>query len=605
MKTTRRKLLATCGGAAFFSGAVSFGRRKDDFEAEIASRANHYLPQKYLVVDYYRIRRRVAYPLPVRSLSVPAIPVPGISDYPWATWMLWELEERVASLGWAAEWRSETDCIQAVTRDLEAISEWPQYCQYAQPDLSSAHAARILWCALTRWRWPGAQLRGKMRAACARHVNEVMPLSDAYFGPIRSKADLLARPEPYKKLPNIPVIGTIGAALTASAAGHPAAAELNRRVSAIFEAILALRSTGMTEALGYDGYVLDFIADWLHIQQPSARRVILDDPSFGQYLDESYMLSAPGAVPDVAELSDVEPREMPFHFSAQAKLYDGNATPVRQWFLRQWPASRIRSDALGVLHDMPDDRQAALPAAGALNAHYAVVLRTGWRDDDLAVAISCTNSPMAHVQNDNGTLVIGTRRRWIITDPGYQQYLEGVEREFTLGPAAHNYPVVNGLTQSSKEPTLVALGSEGDRLRTKVDISRCYPAEAGVRSIARTVWLQNRELVVVADEIETANTAAIAYHWHGHPESAWWAQDKWMLLHLPDADLWFTSPQAPLSQKQIFRHAGSRGQLTATAEISPAPRVVWWIFSIGSAGPPPVLEYGARRVQIGGRTFQL
>jgi hypothetical protein len=156
-KTTRRKLLATCGGAAFFSDAVSFGRRKDDLEAEIASHANHYLRQKYLVVDCYRIRRRVAYPLPVPSLSVPAIPVPGISDYPWATWMLWELEDRVASLRWAAEWRSQNDCIQAVTRDLEAISEWPQHCQYAQPrpqfgergpdTLGRTHAVAMAGCA--------------------------------------------------------------------------------------------------------------------------------------------------------------------------------------------------------------------------------------------------------------------------------------------------------------------------------------------------------------------------------------------------------------------------------------------------------------------------
>ncbi len=445
----------------------------------------------------------------------------------------------------------------------------------------------------------------KMQAACARHVNEVMPLSDSYFGPIRSKADLLSRPEPYRKLPNIPVIGTIGAALTASVAGHPSAAELNRRVSAIFEAILALRSTGMTEAVGYDGYVLDFIADWLYIQQPSARKLMLDDPSFGQYLDESYMLSAPGAVPDVAELSDVEAREMPFHFSAQAKLSATNDTPVRQWFLRQWPPGRIRSDALGVLRDSENDKQGAAPEPGALNAHYAVVLRTGWDDNDLAVAISCTKSPMSHVQNDNGTLVIGTRKRSILTDPGYQQYVDGVERDFTLGPAAHNYPVVNGLTQSTKQPVLIALGNEGDRLRTKIDLSRCYPAEAGVRSIARTVWLQGRELIVVADEIETANPAAITYHWHGHPEAAWWAQNRWMLLHLPDADLWFTSPQAPLSHKQLVRHAGSRGQLTAAAEISPAPRVVWWIFSIGRAAPQAVLEQGAGGVQIGARTFHV
>ena len=41
---------------------------KTKIESEIRRRAEHYLPLTHLFVDYYRIRRRLAYPLPVREL---------------------------------------------------------------------------------------------------------------------------------------------------------------------------------------------------------------------------------------------------------------------------------------------------------------------------------------------------------------------------------------------------------------------------------------------------------------------------------------------------------------------------------------------------------
>ncbi len=73
-------------------------------EAEMCRRAELHLPQRRLVVDYYRIGRKLAYPLPLKSLSVPDVPVPGIPGYPWSTWLSWTLEERILALGWVAEW---------------------------------------------------------------------------------------------------------------------------------------------------------------------------------------------------------------------------------------------------------------------------------------------------------------------------------------------------------------------------------------------------------------------------------------------------------------------------------------------------------------------
>jgi hypothetical protein len=98
---------------------------REKIEAEIRCRAEQQVAQRRLVVDYYRIRRRLAYPLPVKSLWIPTVPVPTIPAYPWSIWMLWQLEERVNALGWAAEWfRQEKFARQAARpRCVEHLAE--------------------------------------------------------------------------------------------------------------------------------------------------------------------------------------------------------------------------------------------------------------------------------------------------------------------------------------------------------------------------------------------------------------------------------------------------------------------------------------------------
>lgn len=620
--SSRREFFSTAGRLAAIGGAIVNGVEPScaagasnpnsgsldrlQVGVELHRRAEHYLLQRYLNVDYYRIFRKLAYPLPISGISLPGVPVPGDNRYPWATWMMWELEQRVNSLGWSAELASRADCARAAVPDLEALCNWPAYCQYNQPDLSSAHAGRLLWSAYTRWKWPGGALRAKIREACKRHAQQLLPLVHAHFGNITSKRDLVAQESPWRKIANIPVIGTTVAAMTAGVAGLSEAAALNRTVSAIFDAILEFRSQGLTEGVGYDGYTLDFISDWLSTLPDDERDRILDHPNLGHYLDESFMLGAPGALQQVAELSDVEPREMPFHYSAQVKLARWRSTPLRQWFLRQWPAGWIRSDALGLLHGTIESFHGAAPPPGAMNAHYAGVLRTGWGDRDLTAVVSCNRSPMSHVQTDNGMLLVGVSGRWLITDPGYQQYMPGEERDFTLGAAAHNYPLINGHVQDRKRAAMLRLAREGpDRLQAVVDLTRCYPVPVQAKSITRTVWTHGNTLAVVADAIEAKSVQRLAYHWQGHRDAAWYCHAGWVLLHFDDVDLWFTSPQAEISDADITRHAGSRGELTLAAEISPVPAVTWWVFSIDRRPATCRLVSGERAIEIETLTFAL
>lgn len=578
----------------------------DAIRGEIRRRADAYAGQSGLIVDYYRIRRQLVYSLPVRSLSLPSVPVPSISAYPWATWMMWALEERVHALAAATEWFKDDRYSRAAARDLEGLSEWPQYCQYKQPDLSSGHAGRLLWLAFTKYRWLPDSVRAKLRDACGRHLEEVLPLSDAYFKGLETSQDFLSLPAPHSKLPNIPIIGTIAAALTAQATQHPARSRLGQRLSAIMAALLELRAKGHTEGVAYDGYILDFLVHWLEVIPRDAADRILKHPAFPEYLEQSYMLSAPGAIEQVAELSDVEPKEMPFHYSAHAKLARFGLNPVLAWFLGGWPVEWIRADTLSVLAPLAGRLNGAMPPPGALDAHYATVLRSGWEEKDAAVAMSATPSPTGHIQADNGTVVIGSRGRWLISDPGYQQYMRGVEREFTIGPAAHNSPLINGVAQDSKKPGPVALDTVAPGLlRARVELAGCYPVAARAKSVVRTVWLHSNSTVVIADQVDAAGLESLTYHWHGHPEAAWGHQAGWLRLYFPDVDLWFTAPASPLSDSQVTRHAGSRGQLTATASIAPARPVTWWIFSISPAPPEYKLESSGKELQVQGVRFRV
>ncbi|MFP4501573.1 MAG: heparinase II/III family protein [Candidatus Hydrogenedentota bacterium] len=544
---------------------------RPNIEAEMRQRAAYQVKQARLIADYYRIRRQLAYPLPLEELIIPDIEAPSIPDYPWSVWLLWALEERVLSLGWAAEWFGDAEARAAVTRDLEALCGWPAYRQLDHPDLGSAHAAHILWTAYTKWSWPGDALRAKIGAACERHANDLVERVRAYYGELTSKEKFLALDAPHEKLHNIPHIGAMGAALTASVVSHPACDEIHAYLHGLFGAVLELRDRGYTEGVAYDGYVLAFVCDWLLTLPETARKPILDHPGLRDYLEEAYMLGCPGHPEMLAELSDVEPKQMPWHHTAQAKLQTFKPDAVRAWHLSRLTVGWQRADALAALHALNEEPAPKVPETGGLDANYAVVLRTGWAHDDLAVAVSCTNSPMDHLQADNGTIMIGTRGRWFISDPGYQQYMKGDERTFTLGETAHNAPVINGHAQTAKAPKRLAL----DATETAIDLTACYPGEAGATSVVRTVSLGADKTVRVTDRIEGANIARIAYHWHGHPEAAWWVDEEGALIHLPEGALRFTCRQADLSLAQVMRLPGSRGQLTLVCAIEPRAEITW------------------------------
>lgn len=572
-------------------------------EREIQRRAEWHKPQTHIVADYYRIRRKVAYPLPLREMYLPKLPVPGIPVYPWSVWVLWDFEDRINSLGWAATWFGDEDARALVRRDLEALAGWPRYWQYKQPDLSLGHCARLMWLAYSQWDWLGP-VKKKIETALARIVAETLEYSDQFHGRFRSKADILALDSPHSVLANIPLIGTVGIALAARAIGHESIAVLDQRLHAAVGAILDLRGSGHSEGVAYDGYIMDFVAHWLQGVGEAERAAVMDHPRFGDLLDESVYLSAPGEGAQVVPFGDVEPKEMPFHLSAHAKFLALRPNARAAWLLKRCRIDWLRADALGILHGMR--LRGMKPPAGTQDAHYAVVLRSGWEAGDIAVAMAASNSPMGHLQADTGTLCIGSGGRWMIDDPGYQQYMVKREREFTVGPSAHNMPVINGRAQERKPAQRSLRFSDlGNRVHfAEVEMTTCYPETLDLTVVARSVWLVGRERVVVADRVTGQNISRIDYFWHGHPEAGWWVADNWARIYCPNATLWFSSPQTQITDAQVDRLPGSRGQLSLCATADTAAPFIWWIFGVGDRAPEVQVLQNGHALNVNGRLFE-
>ena len=212
---------------------------------------------------------------------------------------------------------------------------------------------------------------------------------------------------------------------------------------------------------------------------------------------------------------------------------------------------------------------------------------------------------MGHLHCDTGTLQISSRGRWIISDPGYQQYLKRTERDFTMGVSAHNTPVINGKSQTRKVPRrkFRFAGAQEALWGVEVEMTDGYAEDLQVGQVFRTVWLSGRQLVVVADRIECPGLVSIDYHWHGHPEAAWWVADRWARIYLDETTLWITSPQADLREEMVDRLPGSRGQLTLKTPITGTQPVVWWVFALGTETPVlEVLENGFQ-LKVGDQFF--
>jgi hypothetical protein len=346
-----------------------------------------------------------------------------------------------------------------------------------------------------------------------------------------------------------------------------------------------------TEGNSYDGFLMDSLTEWLEGLKDRDKLLAEGRDAFASLADQWVHLTLPGR-PDLhAPLGDVEP-EMPFWQTALARMAVWYRWPESGWLVRRLPLSRMPAACLVEALEHTDNLNAGGPAPkpDPREHPHAVSLRTGWDSTDILAAVGLTRAAMGHLHTDAGQLVIGWQNRFWITDPGYQQYRPGDERDFTVGVEAHNAPIIAGKALSRRLPKLLSLnGRPGGEQRAVIDLTACYPSLPTGASVCREVRLlpDAGPAVVVRDLLQSVGRGVeVRTCWQVGTHLAWAFRQGWARLSDGERALWIGTFPDAVTAAGLDRHVGSRGPLTlrhsATLPDGSAER--WWIFACDPRG---------------------
>lgn len=539
---------------------------RDEVAAELRSRADGQLARDELVVDHYRIGHRWAFRLPLdrRPGGLPA-GVPGVEPYPWLIWLAWELVERWDVLHGAATIWDDAAARRRMQIELAALADWEDHLEWGGTvRLPTGHLAMALARGLTLSGWD-PELRRRALVAADSLLHKDVP---AWYAETWSGAG---------STQNIPMIVLCSVAALAHVVGDEAAGTYGDRAEqAVEDWFAARRAELLTEQTAYNGYLFDTVTQWLEVEQATGGRTDLVERWRAPLLElcpEWAQLSVPGRADLAAPLGDVE-TEMTMWLSCVARFthwYGADATAGAAWLLRRCSPERLPAAALtlAIEQEFGDDAPPVPPASGTTELPAAVSIRTGAGHDDLLVAVGVGRHPMGHLHHDTGQVVVAWRGRTWVTDPGYQQYVSGQERDYTLGAAAHNVPVLHlpgapEVLQTRKQGRVLGLDP------VTLDLTGCYAGLDPAASIRRTVRVTRdgtEHVRIVVDDTSTGlpDGSSVTTHWLAGAGLAWAVVDGWVRWSDGSACVWLgtgtSGGREHLSADRVVRHPGSRGPI--------------------------------------------
>ncbi len=552
---------------------------RSDVDAQMRSRADSALAATEIAVDYYRVGYRLTFPLPVdtRPVDFPR-PIPGIRQYPWLIWLGWELEERWHTLH-SAQQLGDQAAGALLWPELAGLDGWSTF------DADEGRAGLItatLAGALAEFLSHNA---GSEPAAYAAALGAARRLLTTSIGPWH-------RDEPAaESLHNIRMITLLRGAQLAEVLDDDLADELRSAAVQAFRSWLAARERGHSEGVGYDGYLLYHACAWL---ESSAAGPELRDAARAELLATARSwaeLTLPGRPDLAAPLGDTEP-EMTFWAAVIVRIAQWYDDGEMAAWIRRFPLHRLPAAALPIARTLAAHPSGPMPPAGTRTHHAALSTRSaGWESDAVAVAMSAARTQMGHLHHDGGHIVLGWDSRFWISDPGYQQYRHGAERDFTLGPQAHNAPVIDGRPQTARRSRVLA-ACDG---HLAIDLTDCYEGLPATARIQRDVWLRDDQ-VAIRDLVQgIASDAVVHTHWLGGNGLAWAVHSGWARLCDLHRAVWLGTSLGPLSAHDLVRHEGSTGGLTLISTAT-GPHTRWWYMQLDrSAGwQPPLIEQRER-----------
>ncbi len=542
-------------------------------QAEADLRATKELSLKRMIVDYYRVRYKVSYAIPVEGDFFLGwqIRISSLPEYLWSIWLLWRLEERFYTLA-----SKSINCVETqkqFTKELEVFSQWKTYRQLDnKADLSTGHSGRIFFTAYNKFEWLSASMREKLKEGAKRLVDESSHFPFQFYLGVDSKDSLLCSEKPWSKMHNIPLIGAIGVYLCMVIVDDDRKDKLLNILESVIEAIMDFsHANDYSEGVAYDGYIFDFLVDLYPFMSKSLQEKLKSHPALKDILVQSYALSVPGDFAHVAEIGDVEPFEMTFHHSACLRWQAISPDPEVQFYLNRLDAKRLPSLALFDAIRSGVACEDKKPKIGFFKLPATVCLRSGWGESDYAVGISCSKSTAGHIQYDAGTLTFGTKGFWFLDDPGYQQYMNTSEREFTYSKTAHNCPLINDIGQTQKLIKLESKEEKTNSCQAVFDLSRCYEIEN--LECKRQVHLNYDGQLTVIDRLNQESD--LTYYWHFNRNAGLYVEDGKLIVDINGTILTVSCLSAKIEGKHLLRMKGSRGQVTLNLNLKGQREVEW------------------------------
>ncbi|WP_155922153.1 heparinase II/III domain-containing protein [Bacillus sp. EB01] len=140
--------------------------------------------------------------------------------------------------------------------------------------------------------------------------------------------------------------------------------------------------------------------------------------------------------------------------------------------------------------------------------------RSGWKQGDHFLAFSSSQSAKDHNHYDQNNFILHAAGEWLITNPGYQDYVEGPRREFTLGTIGHNSMLVDGRGQIQRG------GGNLTEWFTSKDFS-CVIGEAGdaydkgiMQWERKIIHLDRRYFLIVDRAVKKKKDSRLSFLYH-------------------------------------------------------------------------------------------
>ncbi|MFJ5768977.1 heparinase II/III family protein [Psychrobacillus sp. NPDC093180] len=127
-----------------------------------------------------------------------------------------------------------------------------------------------------------------------------------------------------------------------------------------------------------------------------------------------------------------------------------NQNRIASWYMNKFAESHLETllNANNIPVPLEPDKYYKNKNSHVFSTIGWACLRSGWMENDHLLAFNSSQSAKNHNHFDQNNFVLHVAGEWLLTNPGYQDYVEGSRRDFTIGTIGHNSMLVDGKGQS-------------------------------------------------------------------------------------------------------------------------------------------------------------